>query len=293
MIALVVAGALLSGIGLIWAISSASERVGDAEARPARAQQQSPTKPTGLGISRKVTWDPRSQTAELTITYSAQQAPLMGPFLEVLPDMGDPENCPPVAWQPVRAKPNAPTTTNIDTPCAWSVPAPPVPAQGSVTVNATFPLTLPGTDPDAELQGWLETAAGSTEAATTDDQVTSAHYAAQRLTGIGVAVSPQHIFTGTQLKISLIPEWPSGPDPTSLLYRSPSRGNPSGILDKVAGGESGVRFTDQCQGALDVNSDGLVVTARLVGGEDCRVEARVGNFFNLHSNRVTITGRER
>ena len=48
------------------------------------AAQQDEALPTGLTLSRKAEYDPRTRTVELTITYGAQNAPLRGPFLEVV-----------------------------------------------------------------------------------------------------------------------------------------------------------------------------------------------------------------
>jgi hypothetical protein len=92
------------------------------------------------------------------------------------------------------------------------------------------------------------------------------------------------------LRITLQPQWPSGLDPLNPLYNSPSTGEPSQALVAVAGGTSGVRFTDGCSGALDVSKDGLVVQAQSVA-QDCQIGARVGNFTDLTSNAFEITTR--
>ena len=68
---------------------SAGPEVQPTSAAPVQAQQQSTVRPTGLGITRAATWDPSTSTAEVTITYSAQAAALQGPFLEVVPGVGD------------------------------------------------------------------------------------------------------------------------------------------------------------------------------------------------------------
>ena len=43
--------------------------------------------PTGLTTSRTAVLDPTTGAVQLTITYSAQDAPLQGPFLEVIPGL--------------------------------------------------------------------------------------------------------------------------------------------------------------------------------------------------------------
>ena len=44
-----------------------------------------PTTPTGLTVTRDASYDPETDTLELSLTYGAQSAPLGGPFLEVIP----------------------------------------------------------------------------------------------------------------------------------------------------------------------------------------------------------------
>jgi serine/threonine-protein kinase len=151
------------------------------------------------------------------------------------------------------------------------------------------PLALTGPDPTSALQDWLSSAGAATEAATGDAGVTSTAYPAQRLTSISV-VGPTRTVSGNTLKITLLPEWPSGPDPLNPLYTSPSTGKPSQALVAIAGGTTGVHFSDGCSGALDVSKDGLVVVAQSVA-QDCQIGARVGNFTDLASEPFEITTR--
>jgi serine/threonine-protein kinase len=62
------------------------------------------------------------------------------------------------------------------------------------------------------------------------------------------------------------------------------------MLVAVAGGESGVRFSDGCSGALSVSSDGLTVTT-LSQSPECTVRAQVGNFSDLASAPFAIVTR--
>lgn len=291
-LALIAAGALLVAFGVFWIVRSTGSTgaEGEPSAPPVQAQMQSTVRPTGLGISRAATWDASTSTAQVTITYSAQAAPLQGPFLEVLPGLGDgAAPCPAVRWQQGAARPNVRSVTGIETPCAWSVVTDPIQAQSRVTATATVPLALAGTDPTSALQEWLRKAAEATDTATSDPEVTSTAYPAQRMTTVRV-VGPSRTVSGATLRISLQPEWPSGPDELNPLYQSPSTGKPSQTLVAIAGGAEGVRFTDGCSGALDVSKDGLVVVAQSVA-LDCRIGARVGNFTDLTSNPFDITTR--
>lgn len=287
-IAVLVAAALLVGGGIFWATRGPSRSGEPAIATVSvRAQQQSTTRPSGLGIAREATWEPQSSTARLTTIYSAERAPLQGPFLEVVP--GGRDGCPAAEWSAPGTGLNLPSVTGLSTPCAWSVEAPAVPARGSVSVTASVPLVLPPGDPGSALQKWLESAAAATEAATTDNQVTSTAYPAQRLTDVQV-VAPSGTVSGRTLKIALVPVWPSGADPLNPLFQSPPSGDPSSLLVSAAGGESGVRFSDQCSDALSISADGLVVTALAVA-DRCQVGARVGNFTDLLSGEFTIRTR--
>lgn len=291
-IALIVVGALLVAFGVFWIVRSAGS-AGPAVAptsAPVQAQQQSTVRPTGLGISRAATWDPSTATAQVTITYSAQAAALQGPFLEVLPGVGDAAaQCPAVEWQQGAAQPNVRSVTGIETPCAWSVSTETIAAQGSVTATAKVPLTLGGADPTSALQEWLRSAAAATDAATDDAQITSTAYPAQRMTDVQVD-GPTRTVSGRTLRITLVPVWPSGPDALNPLLQSPVTGKSSQLLVAVAGGTAGVRFADQCSGALSVSKDGLSVVAQSVA-QDCSIGARVGNFTNLTSQPFEITTR--
>ena len=289
-IALIAAGALLVAFGVFWIVRSGSGSGPEAQpsAAPVQAQQQSTARPSGLGVSRSATWDPSSSTVRLTVTYSAQAARLEGPFLEVLPGLGA-GACPDAQWTDGSGRPNVQSVTGLDTPCAWSVETSTIPAQGNVSASATAPLALGGADPTSALQDWLRTAAQATDEATSDPGVTSTAYPAQRLTSITVK-GPTRTVSGRTLTVSLLPVWPSGSDALNPLYVSPSTGRPTQLLVAITGGTDGVRFTDQCSGALDVSKDGLEVVAQSVA-QDCRIGARVGNFAELASEPFDITTR--
>lgn len=289
-IALIAAGAVLVALGLFWVVRAAGRPGPEAASTgaPVQAQQQGTALPTGLGISRTATWDPSTRTAQVTITYSAQKAPLQGPFLEVLPGVGG-GACPDVSWSETAAQPNVPSVTGIDAACGWSVSPPVVPAQGSVTATASVPLALAGADPASALQEWLTAAAGATDAAAGDSQVTSTAYPAQRMTDVRV-VGPSRTVSGKTLRVSLLPVWPNGPDQLNPLFTSPPTGSAAQLLVAVAGGTKGVRFTDGCSGALAITDGGLVVVAQSVA-QDCQIGASVGNFTNLTSDPFEITTR--
>ena len=291
-LALIGAGVVLIALGVFWIVRASGSAGPEVQpsAPPVQAQQQSAVRETGLGISRAATWDPSSATVRLTITYSAQAAPLQGPFLEVLPGLADGgAPCPAVEWQQGQARPNVRSVTGLETACAWSVETATIEAQGSATASATVPLALTGADPTAALQDWLTSAGAATDAATSDAEVTSTAYPAQRLTDVQV-VGPTRTVSGRTLQITLLPVWPNGPDALNPLYKSPSTAKPSHTLVAIAGGASGVRFSDGCSGALDVSKDGLVVQAQSVA-QDCHIGARVGNFTDLASNSFEITTR--
>ncbi len=243
---------------------------------------------TGLTVTRSAQFDPKSRTVELTVSYAAQNAPLRGPFLEVLGGLKGGE-CPAVTWKGGTGTRNLPTVTGVDAPCSWSLDPGQVDRQGKVSVTASVALSLGAQEPQSVLQDWLGRNAAATLKAVTDPQITSSSYAAQRLQDVEV-VAPSQTVSGKTLPLTLLPVWPKGPDQLNPLYRSPSAGRPSSLLDAVAGGEEGVRFSDACSGALTVSSDGLVVTALSVA-PSCTVNARVGNFTDLASNEFSIVTR--
>ncbi len=290
MIIIGAASVLVVALGIVWFVLHPRQQAAPPPVSPTAApvQQQSPTRPTGLGISRTATWDPQQQTVQLAITYSAERAPLRGPYLEVLPNVGGTGPCPEVVWEGAAARRNLSPVTGIDAACAWSVEPAPVSARGPATATADIALSGLGSD-SAALSEWLRLASDATEAAVSDSQTTSTAYPAQRLTGIEV-VAPSRTVSGKTLRLALLPIWPNGTDQLDPLLVSPPSGAPSTPLTAIAGGTSGVRFADGCSGALTVSDDGLVVVAQSVA-EDCRVNATVGNFTDLASNAFAITTR--
>ncbi len=289
MIIIAAASVLVVALGIVWFVLHPRKQTAAPPVTPTAApvQQQSPTRPTGLGISRTASWDPQQQTVELTVTYSAERAPLRGPYLEVLPNAGGTGPCPAVVWEGAATRPNLSSVTGIDAACAWSVEPAPISARGSATATATIALPGLGSDPTA-LSEWLRQASDATEAAVSDSQTTSSAYPAQRLAGIEV-VAPSRTVSGKTLRITLLPVWPNGVDQLDPLFVSPSSGTPSTTLTAIAAGTAGVRFTDGCSGALTISDDQVVIAQSVA--EDCRVNATVGNFTDLASNTFAITTR--
>lgn len=248
-------------------------------------QQDQPT-PTGLSISRRAEYNSSAATIQLTITYSAQKAPLRGPFFEVLPGMTEQATCPTVTWEQAQQKQNLPSVTGISRRCGWSIDGIGVDAQGSEQTSVSVHQRIASQD---ELQDWLNAAAEATTAAVEDPEVAGTAYPVQRLRDIRVS-TPSRIVSQKTLPVTLVPIWPSGDDPVNPLYKSPAVGDPSKMLLAVAGGEGGVRFSDGCSGALAVSSDGLTVTA-LSQAPECKVNARVGNFTDLASSPFAVVTR--
>jgi serine/threonine-protein kinase len=286
-----IAFAVLIAVGVYWLADHRASPVTGPSTQPSSipVQQQSQPSATGLGIYRTARWDPDSKTIQLQVTYSAQRAPLRGPYLEVLPNLPGASGCPDVTWQGTSAQPNLSSVTGIEAACGWSVTPEPILARGNVTATATVSLELSGADPNGALQQWLAAASDATQKATSDSQATTTAYPAQRLTDVQV-VAPSRTVSGKTLRIVLLPVWPSGADQMDPLFVSPPSGKPTSTLVAIAGGTSGVRFGDGCSGALSVSGDGLVVTAQSPA-DSCEVNADVGNFTDLKSNSFSITTR--
>jgi serine/threonine protein kinase len=231
--------------------------------------------PTGLAVDRDVVYDPATGQAELTLRYSTQDAPLTGPFLEVIPAVDDTQQCPGVAWTGRDQLPNIQRTTGIDTPCAFAVEVGTIAPDSSTEVTATVDIDL-GADTDA-VRAWLERAQQLTQQSLEDDGVTSGAYPAQRLADVRVEVQSGITAETSNVQVQLVPVWLDGSeDLTQALYNSTSTGAATGALDQVAGGLSGVTLRESCGGALSIVNQRQVSVLR--PAEDCVVEAEVGNF---------------
>lgn len=286
----VLVAALVVG-GVVWLPGALRKSPGQqATAQSASAYQQDRPLPTGLTTTRKATIDADSGAVDLTITYAAQGAALSGALLEVLPGARSGAACPTVRWQEgtVTAARNQPSLTGVDTACSWSLSGARIDPGEDVSVQAR--VRVPSVTDGASLQEWLDAVGSATTGAVTDQSVTGTAFPVQRLQGIDVR-TPDRTVSQTTLPVTLVPVWPSGADELNPLYRSPATGAASQMLQDVAGGESGVRFSDGCSGALAVSSDGLVVTALSVA-PTCTVRATVGAFTNLESSPFSITTRD-
>ncbi len=293
-IGLVVATLVLLGGAVAYATTSGtgtdSPTAAGTTAAPVTASNQDPTTRAGLTVERQAVYDPQAESVELTLTYSAQDAPLRGPFLEVIPET-DGGDCPTVSWQGGDQSVDD-RTDGLGTECGWSVdPGAPVPERGNVVMTATVPLVFEGADPSSELTAWLDEAQSRTQAAINDDSVEgSTAYPVQRLQDIHV-VPPFSTVSGRTLRITILPIWPSGEDRLNPLYDSRAIGEPTSALTAIAGGTEGIRFSDGCSGNLVVSGDGLLVTA---GGfaTDCTVITDVGNISDVESDPFDITTRD-
>lgn len=286
----VLVAALVVG-AVVWLPGSRDTTPGGRpSAQTANAYQQDKPLPTGLTTTRKATLDPESGAVELTTTYTAQGATLSGPLVEVLPGARSGAACPTVTWRAgdVTAARNQPSVTGVDTACAWSLTGARIEPGSDVAVQAT--VRVPSVTDGASLQTWLDAVGTATTGVVTDQSVTGTAYPVQRLQDV-VVRTPDRTVSQTTLPVTLVPVWPSGTDELNPLYRSPASGSPSQMLQDVAGGESGVRFSDGCSGALAVSSDGLVVTALSVA-PSCTVRASVGAFSDLESAPFSITTRD-
>lgn len=254
---------------------------------PLTAQLQDQALPTGLTVSRQASYDPSSGETRLTVRYAAQKAPLSGDFLEVVPGLTDGADCPALAWEGAEAGRNQGSVTGVDVQCGWKLSGLQIQPGGSVEASAAVPVAPSG---QQELDDWLRSVSEGTAAALQDPAVAGTAYPVQRLTGVEVR-TPSRVVTPSPLPITLLPVWAGGADELNPLYASPSSGKPSQMLNAVAGGETGVRFSDGCGGALAVDSSGLTVTALQISPQ-CTVRASVGNFTELQSQPFGITSRE-
>ncbi|GAA2037801.1 hypothetical protein GCM10009720_17860 [Yaniella flava] len=274
--------------GAIWLFTGDASEADDASDNEVEASQQDQPLPTGLSVERRASFDPETERITLEITYAAQHAPLSGQFFESIPAT-DPESsaCPPVTWEGTTGRQHPSSSTGLSADCGWQLEGIEIPANDQTTVTASFPASV--TDQEA-LSAWLDDAATATTTTLQDPDSSSTAYPVQRLQDIRVE-TPSRTVSQTPLPITLVPVWPSGEDEMNPLYQSPSSGSPSQMLQDVAGGEDGVRFSDSCAGAVAISSDGLTVTALSVAPE-CQLHASVGNFTSLQSSPFSITTRD-
>lgn len=281
-----VVSVLLLGGGLFWIFGGSSEAATPVANDVLTVSQQDQPLPTGLGVSRTATFDPAEGNVSLEVRYTAQKAPLAGSFLEVVPGKEGTPACPPVVWDEVDgAKHQA--STGIDAKCGWRLGGITIPAGGETVVTGSLPLEVAD---EAELREWLGQAASLTQEALLAPEASSTAYPVQRLVDVAITIPPRAIGQ-TTLPISLLPVWPSGTDEVNPLYQSPATGAATQMLESIAGGEAGVRFSDGCSGAVAVSSDGLTVTT-LAPTVECRIRASVGNFTSIESSPMSITTRD-
>ncbi|NYD56200.1 serine/threonine-protein kinase [Nocardioides marinisabuli] len=278
---LVVVGAVVAGV--VVATGDEPDPVVGAAASVERTE---PALPTGLGVDREADYDPVSGRVTLRLRYSARDAALRGPFLEVLPARGD--DCPSPTWTGATVQDNLAARTGISVRCGFAVDPGQVPADGEVLVVATFDLDL-GTDPATGLEEWVAESAESTRVVL-DAQRSGDGYPVQRLRDVVVEVPPvvRKARSGfTPVRVRLLPDWGAGPDPVRPLFDSDAQGEATLALSAVADGFDGVRL--QACDAVAVAADGLSLLARYPAS-DCTVTAQVGDFTRLEPASLTIQG---
>lgn len=268
-------------------LGSQTEKKEAAPSAAPNATQSDQPLPTGLTVTRTATYEASQKQIRLEIRYAAQNSPLSGPFLEVVPAPGDEPGCAEVMWADGQGAAHSPSGTGITARCGWSLTPEPLQPQGGATVTATIPVTA-GDLSVQDLDQWLSALSNGTKEVVTDSDLNSTAYPVQRMTGIQL-VAPPRVFSQVPLELTLLPVWPSGVDELHPLLHSPSVGRPSSMLTAIAG-EQGVRFADGCGGALRVSPDGLTVSTVSIS-PSCRVNAQVGNFSFITSNEFVITAR--
>lgn len=230
-------------------------------------------RPTGLTTDREVTYDPATEQARLTLRYSSREAPLTGPFFEVVPAVDDASGCPGVVWDGADQLPSIARSTGITTPCGFAVDVGTIPADSEVEVSATVDIDL-GEDPEA-VRAWLDRAVALTESALESGAVTSGAYPVQRLEQVEVDVESGITLRNRSIAVRLVPVWSDGSrDVTKVLYDTGSIGSATTVLEQVAGGYAGLRLRESCGGAISIVGQRQVSVLR--AAEDCVIEAEVG-----------------
>lgn len=243
--------------------------------------------PSGLVVDRAMTWDPQSGLGELTITYTAGDAPLTGPFFESVPAVADGQACPDVTWAGTDQTPTNVRTTGIADPCGFSVDLGGVLDAGqSVDVVASVELDL-GDEPEA-VDDWLRRAADTTTADLESDAVTAGLFPVQRLADIRMEVQDGLQIGTYDVEVRLIPQWVDGTESiTAPLFNTQEPGDPSTVLTDVAGSLENVRLRENCGGALSVENFKVSVVRTY---RDCTLEAEVGEYDDIIGGPFEISG---
>ena len=253
----------------------------------ASAQLTDPSLPIGATIARAARYDPATDKLELSITYAAGSTPVAGPFLEVFPPGSADGACPLPVWDGPQQRVNNAAATGVRTDCdGYVVDVEALPAQGRTQVSAVLSgvgLDLES-DPEA-LQTWLANASTATSEALTGPSVHDDEFPVQRLRSIWMRASRFSVRVPQEIGIEIGPVFANDEEGPAFFDSTDVSGSPSGFLQQVAGGYSGVRVTG-CS-AVRVNAQQRVSPLR--PADDCLLTAEVGKVLTA-SDTVTITG---
>ncbi|MDU0967960.1 MAG: serine/threonine-protein kinase [Actinomycetaceae bacterium] len=243
------------------------------------------TLPSGLVISRRLSWDRDAQTLTYRLTYKTTKATISGQIFEAIPSPTG--GCASVRWKGAPAKKHSPALTSIKARCGWSIQLPPITRSSPVTARAT--ITTAGWVPSArtDLSAWLHKQHLSTLHDLDDTHTTSTAYPLQRLRGMTLSM-PGSIDQGALIPVSIIGKWPSGDNTLTPVYTSPATGPATSILSDITGGHlNQFRFDDRCSGAVAVTPDGHDLSA--LHPATCSVGAVIGNY-DVKQVPLTIVG---
>lgn len=244
--------------------------------------------PSGLTVTRSAVYEPAARTVELSLglTYPGRGN---GP-LEVLAfvpegaaggDDGGGQACPDVAWEGVSAAVRvSAVTSGVVEACGWSLTL--EAGQGSLAATGTVDVDL-GVDATA-LSTWELEAEQRLQSALGDPRNTTPVFAAQRVSGISLAVQPARLAQGASADVTVAATFPSGDVP---VFASGSQPTPA--LRQLLGtqGAVDVAVAPGCAASLQYTSAQRLYASFATAG--CAVEARVGAFTSAPVN-VVVTG---
>lgn len=241
--------------------------------------------PSGLIISRQITYSKSDDSYKYKLTFKTVKYPISGDVMDVLSLQEG--KCLEPAWQNPGVSPHSIVMTSIPAKCAWTINLPRVSVEKPFIQEATFPkgVSLPKTQ--TELAGWLKNNADKTRKYLQDQSVKSTAYPLQRIISLKLEL-PQRVTQGSTIPYSIIGVWPDGENRVSPIYSSESLGAASKVLTDISGGQgsSALRLNDRCSGAVSVSSNGREMVA--LHPATCEVEVIIGNY-DLASARLTVS----
>lgn len=242
--------------------------------------------PSGLSTLREATYDAQEGTLTTTVTWTAGENGLAGPFFEPVPAAGQDDVCPDVVWDvPALREAAAGVAPQA---CGWKVSVGDLGPDQEVVATYTTAWAPPA---DADVEAAVRTRlqeqseAGASALASFGD---SPDYPAQRLADLAVQISGE-TRVGAPIDLLVLPVWAGQDEPSQVDVVFSSRSPSANELLRQLGGELDVT-TEDCSSSIAF-SDGAPYAN--TPGRSCTITARLGSLsrasrtFDIGQNSVS------